>query len=46
MLANVMNSSIRDNQLVAVIVVLVSTVYLAVFLEMKEMYENKDDNAS
>ena len=36
-----MNSSIRNNQLVAVIVVLVSTI-IAFFLEMKEMYENKD----
>ena len=36
-----MNSSIRNIQLVAVIVVLVSTI-IASFLEMKEMYENKD----
>ena len=36
-----MNSSIRNLQLVAVIVVLVSTI-IAFFLEMKEMYENKD----
>ena len=36
-----MNSSIRNIQLVAVIVVLVSTI-LAFFLEMKEMYDNKD----
>jgi protein PsiE len=36
-----MNSSIRTIQLVAVIVVLVSTI-IAFFLEMKEMYENKD----
>ena len=36
-----MNSSIRNIQLVAVIVVLVSTI-IAFFLEMKEMYENKD----
>ena len=36
-----MNSSIRYIQLVAVIVVLVSTI-IAFFLEMKEMYENKD----
>ena len=35
------NSSIRNIQLVAVIVVLVSTI-IAFFLEMKEMYENKD----
>jgi len=36
-----MNSSIRNIQLVAVIVVLVSTI-IAFFLEMKEMYDNKD----
>ena len=36
-----MTSSIRNIQLVAVIVVLVSTI-IAFFLEMKEMYENKD----
>ena len=36
-----MSSSIRNIQLVAVIVVLVSTI-IAFFLEMKEMYENKD----
>ncbi len=36
-----MNSSIRNIQLVAVIVVLISTI-IAFFLEMKEMYENKD----
>ena len=36
-----MNSSIRNIQLVAVIVVLVSTI-VAFFLEMREMYENKD----
>ena len=36
-----MNSSIRNIQLVALIVVLVSTI-IAFFLEMKEMYENKD----
>ena len=36
-----MNSSIRNIQLVAVIVVLASTI-IAFFLEMKEMYENKD----
>ena len=36
-----MNSSIRNIQLVAVIVILVSTI-IAFFLEMKEMYENKD----
>ena len=36
-----MNSSIRNIQLVAVIVVLVSTI-IAFFLEMREMYNNKD----
>ena len=36
-----MNSSIRNIQLVAVVVVLVSSI-IAFFLEMKEMYENKD----
>ena len=36
-----MNSSIRNIQLVAVIVVLVSTI-IAFFLEMKEMYESRD----
>ena len=36
-----MNNSIRNIQLVAVIIVLVSTI-IAFFLEMKEMYENKD----
>ena len=36
-----MNSSIRNIQLVAVIVVLVSTI-IAFFLEMREMYENTD----
>tara|TARA_Y100000591_G_scaffold212202_1_gene184093 strand:+ start:272 stop:658 length:387 start_codon:yes stop_codon:yes gene_type:complete len=36
-----MNSSIRNIQLVAVVVVLISTI-IAFFLEMKEMYENKD----
>ena len=36
-----MNSSIRNIQLVAVIVVLVSTI-IAFFLEMKEKYDNKD----
>ena len=36
-----MNNSIRNIQLVAVVVVLVSTI-IAFFLEMKEMYENKD----
>ena len=36
-----MNISIRNIQLVAVIVVLISTI-IAFFLEMKEMYENKD----
>ena len=36
-----MNSSIRNIQLVAVIIVLISTI-IAFFLEMKEMYDNKD----
>ena len=36
-----MNSSIRNIQLVAVVVVLISTI-IAFFLEMREMYENKD----
>ena len=36
-----MNSSIRNIQLVAVIVVLVSTI-IAFFLEMKEFYEKKN----
>ena len=36
-----MNNSIRNIQLVAVIVVLISTI-VAFFLEMREMYENKD----
>jgi len=36
-----MISSIRNIQLVAVIVVLVSTI-IAFFLEMREMYDNKD----
>ena len=36
-----MNNSIRNIQLVAVVVVLISTI-IAFFLEMKEMYENKD----
>ena len=36
-----MNSSIRNIQLVAVVVVLISTI-IAFFLEMKEMYDNKD----
>ena len=36
-----MYSSIRNIQLVAVIIVLISTI-IAFFLEMKEMYENKD----
>ena len=36
-----MNSSIRNIQLVEVVVVLVSTI-IAFYLEMKEMYENKD----
>ncbi len=36
-----MNSTIRNIQLVAVIFVLISTV-IAFFLEVKEMYENRD----
>tara|TARA_B100000575_G_scaffold88104_1_gene69648 strand:- start:3139 stop:3525 length:387 start_codon:yes stop_codon:yes gene_type:complete len=36
-----MNNSIRNIQLVAVVVVLISTI-IAFFLEMKEMYENKN----
>ncbi len=36
-----MNSSIRNIQLVAVVVVLISTI-IAFFLEMRELYENKD----
>ena len=36
-----MNSSIRNIQLVAVIVVLISTI-IAFFLEMREMYDNRD----
>ena len=36
-----MNNSIRNIQLVAVVVVLISTI-IAFFLEMKEMYDNKD----
>ena len=36
-----MNSSIRNIQLVAVVVVLISTI-IAFFLEMREMYEHKD----
>ena len=36
-----MNSSIRNIQLVAVVVVLISTI-IAFFLEMREMNENKD----
>ena len=36
-----MNNSIRNIQLVAVVIVLISTI-IAFFLEMKEMYENKD----
>ena len=36
-----MNSSIRNIQLVAVIIVLISTI-IAFFLEMKQMYDNKD----
>ena len=38
-----MNNSIRNIQLVAVVVVLVSTI-IAFFLEMREMYENRDIN--
>ena len=36
-----MNNSIRNIQLVAVVVVLISTI-IAFFLEMKEMYDNRD----
>ena len=36
-----MNNSIRNIQLAAVVVVLISTI-IAFFLEMKEMYENQD----
>ena len=36
-----MNNSIRKIQLVAVVVVLISTI-IAFFLEMREMYENRD----
>ena len=36
-----MNNSIRNIQLVAVVIVLISTI-IAFFLEMREMYENKD----
>ena len=36
-----MNNSIRNIQLVAVVVVLISTI-IAFFLEMREMYDNKD----
>ena len=36
-----MNNSIRNIQLVAVVVVLVSTI-IAFFLEMREMYENRN----
>ena len=36
-----MNNSIRNIQLVAVVVVLISTI-IAFFLEMREMYENRD----
>ena len=36
-----MNNSIRNIQLVAVVIVLISTI-IAFFLEMKEMYDNKD----
>ena len=36
-----MNNSIRNIQLVAVVIVLISTI-IAFFLEMKEMYDNRD----
>ncbi len=36
-----MNNSIRNIQLVAVVIVLISTI-VAFFLEMREMYENRD----
>ena len=36
-----MNNSIRNIQLVAVVIVLISTI-IAFFLEMREMYENMD----
>ena len=36
-----MNNSIRNIQLVAVVVVLISTI-IAFFLEMREMYDNRD----
>ena len=36
-----MNNSIRNIQLVAVVIVLASTI-IAFFLEMKEMYDNRD----
>ncbi len=36
-----MNNSIRNIQLVAVVIVLISTI-IAFFLEMKEMYDNLD----
>ena len=36
-----MNNAIRNIQLVAVVVVLISTI-IAFFLEMREMYENRD----
>ena len=36
-----MNNSIRNIQLVAVVIVLISTI-IAFFLEMREMYENKN----
>ena len=36
-----MNNSIRNIQLVAVVIVLISTI-IAFFLEMREMYENRD----
>ena len=36
-----MNNSIRNIQLVAVVIVLISTI-IAFFLEMREMYENRN----
>ena len=36
-----MNNSIRNIQLVAVVIVLISTI-IAFFLEMREMYDNRD----
>ena len=38
-----MNSTIRNIQLVAVLIVLFATV-IAFFLEIREMYENRDIN--